>query len=70
MSGIIISNDPDLLALQRIEEAEEHFLSQICDILAEMVSGTITPAQGQIRIEELDVWWKREMEEIEKIGAS
>ena len=67
---VIISNDPDVIALQRLEAAEDHYLSQITEVVVLMVNGTITPAEGRERTAKLRAWWKREMEEIKKIGDS
>lgn len=67
---VIISNDPDVIVRQRLEEAEDYFCSKMGEVLALIIDGKITPAEGRERIAELDVLWEREMKEIEKIGAS
>lgn len=64
---IILTNDPDVIAYQRFEEAEEYFTSQMIQVVILMLNEEITPAEGRVRVEKLKAQWKREIEEIKKL---
>ena len=67
---VIISNDPDVIALQRLEGARSHYSNSLLEIVGMLIEKEIGPDEARRRIAELKAWWKREMEEIKNIGAS
>lgn len=70
MDGIIISNDPQVTVRQRLEEARSHYSYTQLEIIGMLLEEKISPDEARRRTAKLRTWWKREMEAIEKIGAS
>ena len=66
----IISNDPNLVTRQRLEEARSYYSNSLLEIVGMLLEEKISPNEARRRFAKLRSWWAREMEAIENIGTS